>query len=48
MKKIVKIFTPKHQQILYLLYCSGIFKYDEIYFSESFNTDTTFCKTNNN
>lgn len=46
MKKIVKIFSPKHQQLTYLLYCSGVFKYSEIYFSDNFDADNIFLKLN--
>mgnify|MGYP001304715431 CR=1 FL=1 len=35
--KVVKIFSPPHQQYGYLLYCKYVFDFDEVYFEKSLN-----------
>ena len=45
MKK-VKIFAPVHQQHSFLMYCSKVFNFDDVYFSNNFKGKKIFEKVN--
>ncbi len=44
--KVVKIFSPPHQQYGYLLYCKYVFDFDEVYFEKSLNKKDNYINEN--